>query len=58
MAVITAKGASTKVLNKGSEYLCKCDISVFNYFRNLQRFLKTCFCFVVMGYSVFIDEEK
>ena len=28
-AVIAAKGASTKGLSKGSEYLCKCDISGF-----------------------------
>jgi hypothetical protein len=40
-----------KVLSKGSESLCKCDISVF-FILNLKKFLKTCFCFVNVGYCV------
>jgi hypothetical protein len=39
-----------KVLSKGSEYLCKCDISVFyfNTFSYMSK--KNVFCFVIMGH--------
>ena len=39
-----------KVQSKGSEYLCKCDISLFLI--HLQTFLKTLFCFVIVRYCV------
>ena len=56
--VIAAKGASTKNLSKGSEYLCKCDISVYFLFSQTIFIQSNYFCFVIMGYSVQIDEEK
>ena len=39
-----------KVLSKGSEYLCKCDIYVF--YLHFQKFQITCFRFEIMGYCV------
>jgi hypothetical protein len=41
-AVITAKGALKKVWGKGSEYFCKCDISVI-FIIHLHTFLKIVF---------------
>ena len=56
-AVIAAKGASTKYWVKGLNTYVKGIFQLF-IFPNLLTFLNTCFCFVIMGYCVLIDEGK
>jgi hypothetical protein len=43
-----------KVLSKGSENVCKCDISFLFFFNSS----KNLFLFVIMGYCVYIDEGE